>query len=138
MILFPICIPLKESLILIMWHKISSQIWFLFCVKCIIILSANYPLNNRCIYHDNLQKASITKCRASAFKLIYTIIYIIFLMQYKIRNINFVSVSLHIPVIILSEKTRISYTSSTHALCSPYSLREISPVYECHSQEHTS
>jgi len=69
-----------------MWHKISRQIWVLFGVKCIIILSANYPLNKTCIHHNNLQKASITKCMASAFKQIYTIIYIKFLIQTVTRT----------------------------------------------------
>jgi len=48
----------------------------MFGVKCIIILSANYLLNKTCIHHNNLQKISITKCRTSAFKQIYTIVYI--------------------------------------------------------------
>jgi len=76
-----------------MWHKISSQMWVLFGVKCIIILSVNYPLNKTCIHHNNLQKASITKYRASTFKQPDTIIYIKFLIQTvtKTKHITLIS-----------------------------------------------
>lgn len=103
--MLPIRIPLKEALILIMWHKISSQIWVLFVVKCIIILSANYPLNKTCIHHNNLQKASITKYRASAFKQLYTIIYIKFLIQAVTRT-------KHITLISALGKSSHSHTNS--------------------------